>query len=81
MIRTPIALVPYLLAIAAVAAGLLWTAGDRVGGLGRTVSTGEATIGGPFVLVDQDGSGKFAPGDGPSEATHLSVPMWVIGTF
>ncbi len=55
MIRTPIALVPYLLAMAAVAAGLLWNAGDRVGGLGRTVSTGEATIGGPFALIDQDG--------------------------
>ena len=35
----------------------------------------------PYVLVDQEGSGKFAPGDGPAEATHLSVPMWVIGTF
>ena len=58
MIRTPIALVPYLLAIAAVAAGLLWSAGDRIGGLGRTVSTGEATIGGPFTLIDQDGRTK-----------------------
>jgi protein SCO1/2 len=58
MIRTPIALIPYVLAFAAVAAGLLWNAGDRIGGLGRTVSTGEATIGGPFVLVDQDGKTK-----------------------
>jgi protein SCO1 len=58
MIRTPIALVPYLFAIAAVAAGLLWNAGDRIGGLGRMVSTGEATIGGPFTLVDQDGKTK-----------------------
>lgn len=58
MIRTPLALIPYLIAIAAVAAGLLWNAGDRIGGLGRTVSTGEATIGGPFALVDQDGKTK-----------------------
>jgi len=29
-----------------------------VGGLGRTVSTGEATIGGPFTLIDQDGKTK-----------------------
>jgi len=35
----------------------------------------------PYVLVDQDGTGKFGPGGGPADATHLSVPMWVIGTF
>ena len=58
MIRTPLALVPYLLAIAAVAAGLLWNAGDQIGGLGRTVSTGQATLGGPFTLIDQDGTTK-----------------------
>ncbi len=55
MIRTPIALIPYLLAFAAVVAGVLWQAGDRIGGLGRTVSAGEADIGGPFTLVDQNG--------------------------
>lgn len=55
MIRTPLAGIPYLLAIAAVAAGLLWRAGDQVSGLGRTVGEGQATIGGPFVLVDQNG--------------------------
>jgi protein SCO1/2 len=55
MIRTPLALIPWLLAVAAVVAGLLWQAGDTIGGIGRNVSTGQAAIGGPFVLVDQDG--------------------------
>jgi protein SCO1/2 len=55
MIRTPVALIPWLLAIAAVVAGVLWQAGDQVGGLGRTVSAGRADIGGPFRLVDQNG--------------------------
>jgi cytochrome oxidase Cu insertion factor (SCO1/SenC/PrrC family) len=55
MIRTPIALVPYLLAAAAVAGGLLWHAADRIGGVGRIVASGTATIGGPFRLTDQDG--------------------------
>jgi protein SCO1/2 len=55
MIRTPAALIPYVLAIAAVVAGLLWYAGDQVAGLGRTGSTGRADVGGPFTLVDQDG--------------------------
>ncbi|HEY7978578.1 MAG TPA: SCO family protein [Rhizomicrobium sp.] len=55
MIRTPEALIPYILAIAAVLGGMAWHLGDRVGGLGRTVTQGEATIGGPFVLTDQNG--------------------------
>lgn len=55
MIRTPIALVPYALAAAAILGGLLWNAGDRVAQLGTTVANGTALVGGPFKLVDQDG--------------------------
>ena len=53
MIRTPLALIPYLMAVAVVAAGLLWHAGDSLSGANRV--EGEASIGGPFTLTDQDG--------------------------
>jgi protein SCO1/2 len=36
-------------------AGVLWHEADQIGGLGRTVTTGTATIGGPFSLIDQNG--------------------------
>lgn len=62
MIRTPAAMLPYIAAVAAVVAGLLWHAGDRIAGLGRTVESGAATIGGPFSLIDQDGQSR-APVD------------------
>jgi cytochrome oxidase Cu insertion factor (SCO1/SenC/PrrC family) len=52
MIRTPLALVPYVLAIAAVIAGVLWHAGDLVG------TQGAAMVGGPFALVDQEGAAR-----------------------
>ena len=55
MIRTPEALIPYILAIAVVLGGMAWHLGDSMGGLGRTVTLGEATIGGPFALTDQNG--------------------------
>jgi len=55
MIRTPLALIPYLIAAVAVAAGLLWHAGDSLSGANRVVSQGETSIGGPFTLIDQDG--------------------------
>jgi protein SCO1/2 len=55
MIRTPEALIPYILAIAVVLGGFAWHLGDRVGGLGRTVTFGEASIGGAFSLTDQNG--------------------------
>jgi cytochrome oxidase Cu insertion factor (SCO1/SenC/PrrC family) len=55
MIRTPAALVPYALMIAAIVAGLLWHAGDQTGRLGASVSSGRAEIGGTFALTDQDG--------------------------
>lgn len=54
--RTPEALIPYLLAIAAVLAGLLWHLGDETGGLGHTVTYGTTEIGGPFTLTDQNGA-------------------------
>ena len=56
MIRTPEALIPYLLAFAAVLGGLLWHIGDMTGGLGRTITIGQAQIGGPFELIDQTGA-------------------------
>ena len=60
MIRTKIALVPYALMAAAVAAGLLWHAGDMTARLGGNVSVGNAEIGGPFALTDQDGKQRSA---------------------
>jgi protein SCO1/2 len=53
--RTPAALLPYAAAIAAVLAGLLWHMGDLPMQPGRIVHTGQATIGGPFSLIDQYG--------------------------
>ena len=53
MIRTPLALISFLIAAAAVAAGLLWHASDSLSG--KTQAVGEASIGGPFSLTDQDG--------------------------
>jgi protein SCO1/2 len=55
MIRTPLALIPYLVAAAMMAGGILWHEAGSIGGLGQTVETGTATIGGPFTLTDQDG--------------------------
>jgi protein SCO1/2 len=52
MLRTPVALVPYLVALAAVIAGLLSFAGDRAAG----GATGTAAIGGTFDLIDQNGT-------------------------
>ena len=49
----PLALIPLLIAAAAVAAGHLWHAGDSLSG--KTQAVGEASIGGSFSLTDQDG--------------------------
>jgi protein SCO1/2 len=54
MTRTPIALIPYLLVVAAVALGLLWQAVDRPEG------AKPAAIGGEFSLIDQDGNRRHA---------------------
>ncbi len=55
MIRTPEALIPYIMACAAVLAGLLWHVADSVPRLGQTSVFGAAEIGGPFSLIDQNG--------------------------
>ena len=55
MWRNKQALLPYLLLVAALAGGLLWHESNNVPGLGKTVITGQADVGGPFKLVDQSG--------------------------
>ncbi len=56
MIRTPQALLPYLLALAVVLGGWLWHLGDTLDASGRAVEQGVADIGGPFALTDQTGA-------------------------
>jgi len=55
MFRNRFALILFLLAAAMAAGVLLWREGSNVQGLGRVVSTGQADIGGPFHLIDQEG--------------------------
>lgn len=55
MLRNKQALIPYLLLFAALAGGLLWHESNNVPGLGRSVITGRADIGGPFHLIDHTG--------------------------
>jgi len=55
MLRNRQALIPYLLLVAALIGGVLWYESEKVPGLGRVVSTGQADIGGPFQLTDQSG--------------------------
>ena len=56
--RTPFALIPWLFALAAASAGLLWHAGDRFAGVGQVVVTGTTRVGGPFRLIDQTGRSR-----------------------
>jgi cytochrome oxidase Cu insertion factor (SCO1/SenC/PrrC family) len=58
MFKTPEALIPYLLLVAALAGGLLWHESETLPGLGRTVTTGSAQVGGPFQLTDQNGKSR-----------------------
>ena len=51
-------LIPYLLLAAALAGGLLWHESALVPGVGRSVVTGTAAVGGPFRLTDQTGAAK-----------------------
>jgi protein SCO1/2 len=55
MWRNKQALIPYLLLAAALAGGLLWHESDTVPGLGRSIVTGQANVGGPFRLTGQNG--------------------------
>ena len=55
MLRNKQALIPYLLLFAALAGGLIWHESENVPGLGKSVITGQADIGGPFHLIDQSG--------------------------
>ncbi len=55
MLRNRQVLIPYLLLAAAVAGGVLWHESEKLPGLGRVVSTGQADVGGPFRLTDQTG--------------------------
>ena len=55
MLRNRQVLIPYLLLAAAMAGGLLWHESELVPGLGKSVITGQADVGGPFHLIDQGG--------------------------
>jgi protein SCO1/2 len=55
MFKTKEALIPYLLLVAALAGGLLWHESQSIPGLGRTITTGTARVGGPIRLTDQNG--------------------------
>ena len=56
MIRTPQALIPYIIALGCVAAGGLWHEAGHVPSLGHVVTRGVAQVGGPFSLIDQNGN-------------------------
>ena len=58
MLRNNPALIPYLLLAAALAGGLLWHESSQVPGIGRSVISGTAQVGGPFQLTDQSGASK-----------------------
>jgi cytochrome oxidase Cu insertion factor (SCO1/SenC/PrrC family) len=58
MWRNNPALIPYVLLAAALAGGLLWHESEMVPGVGRSVITGAAQVGGPFRLTDQAGAVK-----------------------
>lgn len=55
MLRNKQALIPYLLLVLVLAGAILWHESQLVPGLGRTVTTGVAQVGGPFHLTDQTG--------------------------
>jgi protein SCO1/2 len=55
MLRNRQALIPYLLLVAALIGGVLWYESEKVPGLGRVVTTGQADVGGSFQLTDQSG--------------------------
>lgn len=56
MRRSSLLLIPVLFAFALTAGYFIWRASDNLPALGGNVETGTAQIGGPFTLVDQNGS-------------------------
>jgi protein SCO1/2 len=58
MLRNNPGWIPYLLLAAALAGGLLWHESETIPGLGKSVISGQAAIGGPFRLTDQAGAVK-----------------------
>lgn len=47
MLKNREAVIPYLLLVAAMAGGLLWHESEIIPGLGRSIISGKADIGGP----------------------------------
>jgi cytochrome oxidase Cu insertion factor (SCO1/SenC/PrrC family) len=56
MRRSSLLLIPLFFAFALTAGYFIWRASDNLPALGGNVETGTAQIGGPFTLVDQNGS-------------------------
>jgi protein SCO1/2 len=56
MLRTPEALIPYLLAAACLVAGGMWHVSERLEA--RAFTIGQPQVGGPFALLDQNGDTK-----------------------
>src|ERR1051325_1386744 len=54
MLRTPEALIPWLLAATCVVAGGLWSMAERLEAPGTMTTSGTAQVGGPFRLLDQN---------------------------
>src|SRR5215470_5402378 len=53
----PLAFLPWLVLVTAIAAGALWYFGDLRAQRGiQTVTVGPTNIGGPFMLTDQNGA-------------------------
>ena len=55
MIRTPEALIPYILAAGCAVSGGLWYTADKLTSPNRVVTVGTPQVGGPFALLDQNG--------------------------
>jgi cytochrome oxidase Cu insertion factor (SCO1/SenC/PrrC family) len=55
MIRTPEALIPYMLLCACVAGGAIWNLSAHESGAGHVAQIQFAQLGGPFTLTDQTG--------------------------
>lgn len=70
MVRTPEALIPWLLAVACVAAGGLWSMAEHIETSGVVITHGTAQVGGPFRLIDQNGQMR-------SDAEFRGRWMWV----